>query len=189
MTPISAELNVSAEINKQERGKKMRKLMQTIVGTFLGLAILFAGAQIFVSAQDKKNQEQRQEQKDGRSIGGTWRTSVTPVNCQIGAPVAPAFPGLLSFHDGGTLSGTSTVAPTVFGVWESTRGWQNYSFAFTNLRYNTSGVFIGTQTVRQTAKLGAAGNDFTSTGTVEIFDTNGNLIGTGCANSTGTRFE
>ena len=161
------------------------KLTQTLLGAFLGLVMLFAGTQISVSGQDNQEQQQR----NGRSIQGTWRTIVTPVNCQTGVPVAPAFQGLLSFHKGGTLSGTSTVAPSVFGVWQSERGWQNYSFAFTNFRYNTSGVFIGTQTVRQTARLGAGSDGFTTTGTVEIFDANGNLIGTGCGNSTGTRFE
>jgi hypothetical protein len=148
--------------------------------------MLLASTQIFVSGQESGNQGQRDE----HSIQGTWRTIVTPVNCQTGVPVAPAFQGLLGFHEGGTLSGTgATVAPSAFGVWEREGGWQNYSFAFTNFRYNTSGVFIGSQTVRQTAKLGAGGDEFTTNGTVEIFDANGNLIGTGCSNSTGTRFE
>ena len=157
------------------------KLTQTVVGTFLGLLMLIVGTQIFVSGQESEKQE--------RSIQGTWRTMVTPRNCQTGAPVAPAFPGLLGFNKGGTLAGTSVVAPSVYGVWERENGWRNYSFAFTNFRYNTSGVFIGSQTVRQTATLGASGDDFTSTGAVEIFDANGSQIGAGCSTSTGIRFE
>ena len=157
------------------------KFMQTILGIFLGLLMLLVGTQIFVSGQNNEKQQ--------RGIEGVWRTTVTPVNCQSGIPVAPAFQGILAFHKGGTLSGTSTVAPAVFGIWQRERGWQDYSFAFTNFRYNTSGAFIGTQTVRQTAELGASGNQLTTTGTVEIFDTNGNPIGNGCVISTGTRFE
>ena len=152
------------------------------LGTILGLLTLVAGTQFFVSGQSDEKNERRE-----RSIEGTWRTSVTPRNCVTGVPVGPAFPGLLAFADGGTLTGTSTVAASVFGVWEREHGGR-YSFAFTNFRYNPSGVFIGTQTVRQTATLGG-GDDFTSTGTVEIFDINGNLIGSGCATSTGLRFE
>ncbi len=155
------------------------KFMQTLAGTFLGLLILIVGTQIFVSGQSGESQR----------IEGTWRTIVTPRNCQTGDAVAPPFQSLLSFNRGGTLVGTSTVAASVFGVWQRGHSFHDYSFAFANLRYNTSGVFIGTQTVRQTAALSADGNGFTTTGTVEIFDTNGNLIGTGCSTSTGTRFE
>ena len=161
------------------------KLVQTVVGSFLGLLMLFAAGQVFVAGQGNEKQEQRNE----RNIQGTWRTVVTPRNCQTGTPVAPAFPGLLGFNDGGTLAGTSTVAPSVYGVWKRENGWRNYSFAFANLRFNSSGTFIGTQTVRQTAKIAANGNEFTSTGIIEVFDTNGTQIGAGCATSTGTRFE
>ncbi len=161
------------------------KLMQTIVGTFLGLLMIFAATQIFVSGQENERQEQRNEQ----SIQGTWRTVVTPRNCQTGAPVAPAFPGLLGFNKGGTLAGTSTVAPSVYGVWTRANGGRTYSFAFTNLRFNSSGVYIGTQTVRQTATIAANGDEFASTGTIEVLDTNGTQIGSGCATSTGMRFE
>ncbi len=155
------------------------KFMQTVAGTILGLLILVIGTQIFVSGQEQ-----------GQSIVGTWQTSVTPRNCQTGVPVAPAFPGLLTFNEGGTLTGTSTAVSSVYGVWEQqTRGRGNYSFAFISLRYSPTGTFIGTQKVRQTAELGASGNAFTSTGSVEVFDANGNTIGTGCSTSIGTRFE
>ncbi len=157
------------------------KFMQKVVGTALGLLILITGAQVFVSAQEGE--------KQGRSIVGTWQTSVTPRNCQTGNPVAPAFPGILTFNKGGTLTGTSTAVSSVYGVWERERGWQNYSFAFISLRYSPDGTFIGTQKVRQTVTLGADGNSFTSTGSAEILNANGNIIGTGCSTSTGTRFE
>lgn len=158
--------------------------MQIIAGTFLSLLVLVIGTQIFVSGQNGPLNNQNNPQ----SIQGAWRTVVTPVNCQTGEPVAPAFQGLLGFHDGGTLSGTSTVVTVAYGGWQRERGWQNYSFAFTNFRFNSSGVFIGSQVVRQTAVL-ENGNQFASAGTLEIFDVNSNLIATGCANSTGTRFE
>ena len=158
--------------------------MQIIVGTFLGLVMLFAGTQIFASGQNDKGQSQ--------SIQGTWRTIVTPVNCQTGVPVAPAFRGLSSFHKGGTLSGATTNTVTVtpiFGVWQRGQGFHDYEYAFTNFRFDTSGVFIGTQTVRLIAALGASNNEFTATAIGEGFDTNGNLIFTRCSTVTGTRFE
>jgi hypothetical protein len=157
-----------------------RNMTLTIFGSVLGILILISGAQLCASGQESGNE---------RSIEGVWRTNVTPVNCQTGNPVAPAFPGLLGFNKGGTLAGTSTVATSAHGVWKREGGWENYTFAFSNLRYNASGVYIGSQTVRQTAKLAASRNEFTSSGTVEVFDTNGNVVGNGCAAAIGTRFE
>ncbi len=121
-------------------------------------------------------------------IEGTWRTNVTPINCQTGTPVAPAFPGILTFSQGGTLSGTSATVSSAYGVWSKGHGRRLYTFAFTNLRYDASGVLVGSQVVRQTASM--SGNDqFTSSGTVQFFDLAGNLVGNGCAASTGARFE
>ena len=158
-----------------------RTIIVAVFGSVFGLAVLFAGVQI--------SPKVRAMGQPDRNIEGTWLTTVTPVNCETGAPVGPAFPGILSFNKGGTMSGTSTVAASVFGVWARSGGWENYTFAFTNFRYNTSGVMIGRQVVRQTVKLGPSGDEFTSKGTLEILDPNGNQIGTGCANATGTRFE
>ena len=123
-----------------------------------------------------------------RSIEGTWRTSVTQFNCQTGTAMEP-FPGILTFNKGGTLVGTSSTVTTAFGIWQAVRGSQNYNFAFTNLRYDPSGVVIGSQIVRQAVTLDASGDGFTSTGTAQFLDLNGNVVGNGCARSVGTRFE
>jgi len=160
----------------------MKKTMiVAIFGSVFGLAMLLGGVQSSSEVQAMGSPD--------RSIEGTWLTSVTPVNCETGAPVGPAFTGILSFNKGGTMSGTSTVAPSVFGVWSRSGGWENYTFAFTNLRYNSSGAFVGSQIVRQTVTLGASGDAFASSGTVDTLDANGNKVGAGCANSTGVRFE
>jgi len=124
-----------------------------------------------------------------RSIEGTWQTVVTPVNCQTGVPVAPAFPGILSFEKGGTLAGTSAPVTAAFGIWQADQGSQNYSFSFTNFRYDAAGVLIGSQVVRQTLVLDPSGNDFTSSGTVQLLNLSGVVVGSGCAISTGTRFQ
>jgi hypothetical protein len=167
------------------------KFMQIAAGTILGLLMIAGSTQLLVSGQELKNEsmEDSAERSSGRNrIVGTWQTVVTPRNCQTGVAVAPAFPGLLTFNKGGTLTGTSPAASSAFGVWDRTQGWNQYSFAFIFLRYGPTGAFIGTQKVRQTATL-ISGNEFTTTGSIEVLDVNGGLIGTGCATSTGTRFE
>ena len=165
--------------------------MQIAAGTILGLLMIIGSPQFLVSGQELKNESSdvARENSNRRSITGTWQTVVTPRNCATGAPVAPAFPGILTFNEGGTLTGTSTAVSSVYGVWERGEGHRNYSFAFLSLRYNSTGTFIGTQKVRQTAELSTIGNEFTTTGTVEILDANDNTIGTGCSTSIGTRFQ
>jgi hypothetical protein len=95
---------------------------------------------------------------------------------------------------GGTLVGDSTVAgPALktasFGVWQRENGWQDYSFAFMFYRFNPDGSPAGSQKVRQTLTLSASGNEFTTTGTLDVFDPSGNQVGSGCATSTGVRFQ
>jgi len=131
-----------------------------------------------------------------RTIQGVWRTVVTPVNCQTGDPLGPPFPGLFTFNKDGTMSeygigpGSSpALRSPVHGVWQPERGWQNYSFTFTFYRYNSSGVFIGSQKVTATLELGESGDEFTTHSTVEVLDANGNVIATFCAVNAGTRFE
>ena len=117
---------------------------------------------------------------------------VTPVNCQTGDPLGPPFPGLFTFNKGGTMSeygigpGSSPALRSPgHGVWLRERGWQNYSFTFTFYRYNSSGVFIGSQKVTAALELGESGDEFTTHSTVEVLDANGNVIATFCAVSRG----
>lgn len=165
--------------------------MLIALGTIFGLLVLVGSTQI-VSGQEletESSEESTEHSSKSNLIVGTWQTVVTPRNCQTGVPVAPAFPGLLTFNKGGTLTGTSTTVSSAFGVWERRHRPGRYSFAFISLRSSPAGIFIGTQKVRQTVTLEAGGDDFTATGSVEFLDVNGNTIGTGCSTVTGVRFE
>ena len=131
-----------------------------------------------------------------RTVEGAWRNMVTPVNCQTGAPLAPPFRSLLTFHEGGTMSEygispgtTPALRSPGHGVWQREKGWDDYSLAFTFYRYDASGLFIGSQKVTSALRLGASGEDFTSNAVVEILDANDNVVATFCANAAGTRFE
>ncbi|MEJ7849409.1 MAG: hypothetical protein WKF92_15110 [Pyrinomonadaceae bacterium] len=164
------------------------RFMQIIVGTFLGLLMLFGGTQL-VSAQDGEGK--------GRSLEGVWRTVVTPRNCVTGVPIpTAAFKALLTFHKGGTLSAwfqNSTITVTrgpSHGLWQSDHGWSDYSFKFVHLRYHlTTGEFRGKQESGGTLVLGVSGDEFTTEGFTTVFDVNGNPIGGGCSTSAGVRFK
>ena len=130
-----------------------------------------------------------------RTIQGAWRTIITGVNCQTGVPLG-SFPGLFTFHEGGTISeygigpgSNPALRSPGHGVWQHEHGWQNYSYAFTYYRYDSSGVFIGSQKVTSALELAASGDEFITHSVVSVLDANNNVIATFCATATGTRFE
>ena len=66
-----------------------------VCALIVGASLLF-GAVASASAQD------------GRSLEGVWALSVTLRNCATGAPIgAPPDRSLLTFHPGGTMSGSA----------------------------------------------------------------------------------
>jgi len=150
----------------------------------LSIALTFASAQ---TANENRSA--------GATIVGAWRTVVTPVDCVTGGELAPPFPGLFTFHKGGTMSEygigpgqTPALRSPGHGVWQRESG-RNYSFTFTFYRYDTGGIFLGTQKITATMEVGTSGADFTTDSTIEIFDANDNLIATLCGVAAGTRFE
>ncbi len=177
-----------------------KTFLKTIGGAALAILMLAMFAQIQVSAQVLENIPLEQS----RGIVGAWRTAVTQRNCQTGLPLGPAFRGLFTFNQGGTMSeygigpGSSPALRSPgHGVWEQISGggriyssvFRNYSSVFVINRYDASGVFISSQKIRTALELSADGNGFTTNAAVEIFDANDNLIGTGCATAVGTRIE
>ena len=144
----------------------------------VGLVVLF---QSFALAQAEKSYVS--------SIEGVWRTVVTPRVCATGAPVGITFPGILLFEDGGTMTGTSTAVTSVYGLWSRGGGAREYTFSSLSFRYDAAGNLLGTRRIDQTVILGISGSSFTSSGTFQDHDLNGNLTSSGCATSTGTRFE
>jgi len=170
------------------------KFLQTTVGTLLGLLMLVGCAQLLVSAQNSSIFESAQSDEIQQlDIVGVFRTTVTQRNCRTGNPIG-TFQALLTFNEGGTMAETSTaLSPALrtpgHGVWRSEPGFQQYSIAVTFLRFNPDGTFFGTQVIRQTVTLAPGGNQYNATGFVEAYNASGNLLGTGCATSVGTRFE
>ena len=162
------------------------KLKRHTSGIALAVMTVLTTAMPVVSAQSDVNE---------RSIEGTWRTVVTPRNCQTGDPF-PSLAGLFTFHQGGTMAeygigpGSSPALRSPgHGVWQRRHGWQVYSFAFTFYRYNSSGIFLGSQKITGELELGAGGDAFKTRSVIEILDVNDVQIGGGCATAAGTRFE
>ncbi len=173
------------------------RFLQTTVGTFVALLMLFGYTQFFVLGQESETNDslEKQTERSQRNIVGAWRTVVTLRSCQTGLPLAPATRGLFTFNEGGTLSEYNSPGPNPavrspgHGVWEERRGTRNYSLAFVVNRYDASGGLISTQNVTAALELSESGNSYTTNASFELSDANNNLISTGCATGVGTRFE
>jgi len=169
------------------------KFMRTLVGTFLGLLLLFSCMQISVSAQSSEQNKVRfLDENFGPGIEGVWRTRITQLNCQTGV-VIRIFKGLITFAQGGTIAETSNALAPAFrspghGLWEK-QSSRTYFGAFVFQLFNPNGSFAGTQKISQTYQLSLFGDTFSSTGTIQISDPNDNVIANGCATATATRFE
>jgi len=133
-----------------------------------------------------------QSESQAGPLEGTWRGQLTVRDCQTGAELR-TFPALFTFAKGGTLTATTAgQSPALFtpnlGVWGHTGG-NTYSAVSEAFVFSPAGVWIQTHRLTRAIELSSDANEFTDTVALEIFDTNRNLLGTGCATSAGRRFE
>jgi len=151
------------------------------VSLLLGI-LLFVGYSLTIASGQN-------DQADIKSIEGVWQTVVTPRICSTGAAVGPTFPGILMFSSGGTMSGTSTAATSVYGIWSRENGPRQYSFATISLRYDVSGNLVGTRRIHQSVVEDESGETLTTSGGFQDFDLGGNQVAAGCSTATGTRYK
>jgi hypothetical protein len=93
------------------------------------------------------------------------------------------------FSNGGTMSGTSTAASSVYGIWSRENGPRQYAFATVSLRYDLTGNLIGTRKIHQSVVEDESGDTLTSSGGFQDFDLAGNQVAAGCSTATGTRYK
>ena len=176
-----------------------KNLLKAIGGSILAILMMALAAQIWVSAQeDNSSKEQTQKNSfesnnfdnGARALEGSWTSQVTFRNCQTGAAIR-TLPGHNTFMQGGTMQEFG-VASGLFrspghGVWSSLFERRFFS-AFQFFRFNPDGTYSGSVRARRYIDVDITGNTYTSTDTIDFFDTNGNLTSIGCATETGTRF-
>jgi hypothetical protein len=135
------------------------------------------------------------QSEDGRSrnsLEGTWHVQVTVRDCQTGA-VLRTFPALFAFAKGGTVTNTTAgQSPAIFtpgfGVWRHTQD-RTYTAVSEAFVFDPTGVWIQTHRLTRSIELEGDADEFTDSINLEIFDTSGNLITTGCGTSVATRFK
>jgi hypothetical protein len=175
-------------------------ILETIGGIALAVLMLVTFAHIWVSAQDKSNEESSTQAKEDSSdqsrnagaLEGVWNVQITRLNCQTGSVIGTA-PAILTFTRGGTMSDAGTqVVPSLrgpgHGIWNYVSRGQ-FTGAFQFFRFNADGTLAGRQIVRQQIELSDDGSSITNTSTAQVLDVNGNVIANNCSTGTGTRFE
>jgi len=148
---------------------------------------------------------------DRKSLEGAWMVRVTLRACDTNASLG-SFLSLVSFHDGGTISETTTSAALAIGqrspghgVWEF-EGHRTYNQRMIALiNFDTApnlpgtpgfnpalpvspGFFAGWSTVTHTLELTDA-DHARSSGTNAFYKADGTLYRTGCSTAVATRFE
>jgi hypothetical protein len=166
------------------KGEKMNLKKQIAV---IVLALTATTSPVW--SQDK----QALQSPTAQTLQGTWRVTRTSVDCITGQDIL-SFPAITTYNQGGTSTGYE-VPPggdpgqgTEYGVWQREPGRQNYSVRAVSYGYTAEGDFEARVEATEAIQLTTV-DSFTSTGTVQIFDADGNLIATICARSIATRFE
>ena len=160
--------------------------MRTKLVKSIMVPLLFASALVTLVAATAAGQGTQ-----GGRLEGTWSMQITLTDCS--GHVIRSFPTLVVFMAGGTLTEASGgTAPALQtggkGVWSHTTD-NTYAFRFKDFTFNTSNVFTGWVIITGETTVDSTGNANAGPATVQIYDPNGNLLVSLCAEAAGTRFE
>ncbi len=166
-------------------------LVKTIGGGVIATCTATCMLAVLAPMTAAANDDEKSFNRHSRLIG-TWDVQVTTRDCQTTAALK-TFPSILTYSIGGTVLESTSGIPQAAkspgqGVWNHIRD-NTYHIKFKSLRFDLSGNFTGTTVISQIINLTNRGNEGESTGTVELYAPNGNLIAAGCSTSTATRFE
>ncbi|MEO6334573.1 MAG: hypothetical protein ABIO91_06265 [Pyrinomonadaceae bacterium] len=159
--------------------------------SFATIAFLFiAAGQNTLHAQVKADLAAL-NQSPNRLVGA-WETTVTPTNCATGEQVAPAFHGVITFNEGGTVAEFGANPATPYrtpghGIWVSNGGGSNYSMRFSFLPLTPAGAPIGRMRVSQDVELSRFSDESNSSGSFILSNFAGVVLATGCSTSTAVR--
>jgi len=136
-------------------------------------------------------QEPRPVGTVGGRLQGTWEMQITLTDCA--GHVIRSLPSLIEFAAGGTVVESNGGTPPALktpgeGVWGHTTD-SKYAFRFKFFTFNAQNVFTGWTIIAGETAVDSSGDANTGTATVEIYDPNGNLVASLCAETVGTRFE
>lgn len=173
----------------------MKNYCKKHVGILFTILAIFAAAatSVTVTAQEKHDDTQSIDQSVNRMVGA-WETMVQPRNCTTGDPIGQAFPGVITFNEGGTVAefGANPAVPyrtPGHGIWSTDGGRGLFYMKFSFVALNPAGAPVGRMRVTQVGELPRFSDQSTSAGSFELTGLNGNVIATGCSTAVATRLN
>src|SRR6266480_1569769 len=127
----------------------------------------------------------------GGTLQGTWDMRITLTDCA--GHVIRSFPSLIEYVAGGTVVESNAGTPQALktpgeGVWRHTTD-NTYAFRFKFFTFNPQNVFTGWTIIAGEITVDETGKANTGSATVKVYDPNGNLLVSLCAETAGTRFD
>src|SRR5438094_3937829 len=127
----------------------------------------------------------------GGTLQGTWDMRISLTDCA--GHVIRSFPSLIEFAAGGTVVESNGGTPQALktpgeGVWSHTTG-NNLAFRFKFFTFNPQSIFTGWTIIAGETSVDSTGNANAGSATVKVYNPNGILLATVCAETAGTRFE
>ena len=159
--------------------------------SFAIVAFLFVAAgQNSLHAQDKEGLGTSFQ--SANRIVGAWETTVTPRNCETGEQVGPAFYGVITFNEGGTIAEYAANATAPYrtpghGIWVSNGGGDTYSMRFSFISLTPTGAPVGRMRISQIGELSRFDDESSSSGSFVLTNFSGVVLATGCTTSTAIR--
>src|SRR5437016_11750664 len=128
---------------------------------------------------------------EGGRLQGTWEMQITLTDCA--GLVIRSFPSLIEFAAGGTVVESNAATPQALktpgeGVWSHTTD-NAYAFRFKFFTFNPQNVFTGWTIIAGQTSVDETGNANAGSATVKVYDPNGVLLVSLCAETAGTRFD
>jgi hypothetical protein len=126
-------------------------------------------------------------------LEGTWNAQLTVTDCNNPNTVIRSFPAKFSYAKGGTLTVTTTgqlpsLSTAGLGVWNHMFG-RTYSAVSEAFLFSSAGAWTSTQRLTRLIVVSRDAKRYTDTVALEILDTNGHVIVTGCGTSVASRLE
>jgi hypothetical protein len=152
-------------------------------------ALVLAGVLVLVSGLTAA----AQSEGGGSGLEGTWRAQLTVSDCENPNVVLRTFPAKFSYAKGGTLTVTTagqlpSLSSAGLGIWNHEYG-RTYSAVSEAFIFSSAGVWTSTQRLMRVIVVSKDAKRYTDTVALEILDTNGNVIVTGCGTSVASRME
>jgi hypothetical protein len=125
------------------------------------------------------------DDSSANELVGSWELTVNR------GPQLPPVKGMTTYTRGHSLIGTANVVVRgpAHGTWEHVSG-RLYADTHIFFRFDPTGMFLGTQKIRETVRLAQDGDSYTAVAISDQFDPNGNLVASGLrATITATRIK